>query len=137
MAARDFNREYQDGARKYAYDFDTVVRRYMMQALAPHFVPGRALELGCYRGEVTELIAGVYTDLTVVEASSDLAAAASNRAMGCTRMLKRRSTIKAVARANIASSNAVNAHRDSTRIVSRPDHRTAVNSASIIAIRLP
>ena len=72
MSGRDFNREYQDGARKYAYDFDGVVRRYMMKALAPHFRPGRALELGCYTGDVTEMIAEVYDDLTVVEASSDL-----------------------------------------------------------------
>jgi 2-polyprenyl-3-methyl-5-hydroxy-6-metoxy-1,4-benzoquinol methylase len=87
VAARDFNREYQDGARKYAYDFDTVVRRYMMKALAPHFVPGRALELGCFTGEVTELIAAVYSDLTVVEASSDLVEAAGKRLGGRARFV--------------------------------------------------
>jgi len=79
VSGRDFNREYQDGARKYAYDFDGVVRRYMMKALAPHFRPGRALELGCYTGDVTEMIAEVYDDLTVVEASSDLVDTASRR----------------------------------------------------------
>jgi SAM-dependent methyltransferase len=82
VTVRDFNVEYQDGARKYAYDFDGVIRRYMMKTLAPHFRPGRALELGCYTGEVAELIAGVYNDLTVVEASSDLAAAAALRLGG-------------------------------------------------------
>ncbi len=76
---RDYNREYQDGARKYAYDFDGVVRRYMMKALAPFFRPGKALELGCYTGDVTELIAGVYPDLTVVEASDELVAVARRR----------------------------------------------------------
>jgi SAM-dependent methyltransferase len=79
VTVRDFNLEYQDGVRKYAYDFDGVVRRYMMKTLAPHFRPGKALELGCYTGDVTELIASVYSDLTVVEASSELAAAAARR----------------------------------------------------------
>lgn len=87
MATRDFNREYQDGARKYAYDFDGVVRRYMMKALAPHFRPGRALELGCYTGDVTELIAAVYPDLTVVEASSELVDVASRRLRGRARFI--------------------------------------------------
>ena len=79
MTIRDYNREYQDGARKYAYDLDGVVRRYMMKALAPFFRPGKALELGCYTGDVTELIAGVYPDLTVVEASDELVAVARRR----------------------------------------------------------
>jgi len=82
VTIRDFNREYQDGARKYQYNFDGVVRRYMMKALAPHFRPGKALELGCYTGEVTELIAGVYTDLTVVEASNELVDVARRRLGG-------------------------------------------------------
>jgi trans-aconitate methyltransferase len=79
MTARDYNREYRDSAAKYAYDFDTIVRRYMMKALSPHFRPGRALELGCYTGDVTEMIAGVYPDLTVIEASSEPVAVASRR----------------------------------------------------------
>ena len=79
MAIRDFNREYQDGARKYAYDFDGVLRRYMMKALQPHFRPGKALELGCYTGDVTELIANVYSEVTVVEASEELVDVASRR----------------------------------------------------------
>ena len=87
MTVRDFNVEYQDGARKYAYDFDGVIRRYMMKTLAPHFRPGRALELGCYTGEVTELIAQVYDDLTVVEASSELAEAVALRLGGRARVI--------------------------------------------------
>lgn len=79
MTARDFNREYQDGARRYAYDFDGVVRQYMMKSFAPHFCPGKALELGCYTGDVTERIAAVYPDLTVVEASSELVDVARRR----------------------------------------------------------
>jgi 2-polyprenyl-3-methyl-5-hydroxy-6-metoxy-1,4-benzoquinol methylase len=79
MTVRDYNREYRDGARKYAYDFDTVLRGYMMRALEPFLRPGRALELGCYTGDVTELIADRYTDLTVVEASEELITATRRR----------------------------------------------------------
>lgn len=84
---RDFNREYQDGARKYAYGFDAIVRRYTMTALAPHFRPGKALELGCYTGDVTELIASVYADVTVVEASSELVDIASRKLAGRARFV--------------------------------------------------
>lgn len=87
MTARDYNREYRDSATKYAYDFDTIVRRYMMRALSPHFRPGRALELGCYTGDVTEMIADVYQDLTVVEASSELVDVASRRLGGRARFV--------------------------------------------------
>jgi len=48
---RDHNREYQDNeSRRYAYDFDYVVRRYMMRTLSPFLTNGRALELGCFEG---------------------------------------------------------------------------------------
>jgi 2-polyprenyl-3-methyl-5-hydroxy-6-metoxy-1,4-benzoquinol methylase len=82
VTARDFNREFQDGARRYEYDFDGVVRRYLMKSLAPHFHAGKALELGCFTGDMTELISAVYPDLTVVEASSELVAAAGRRLGG-------------------------------------------------------
>jgi SAM-dependent methyltransferase len=76
---RDFNREHRDGARKYSYDFDSVLRRYMLRTLSPWLRPGRALEMGCYLGEMTELLAARFADLTVVEASADLVAAARAR----------------------------------------------------------
>jgi 2-polyprenyl-3-methyl-5-hydroxy-6-metoxy-1,4-benzoquinol methylase len=79
MTTRDYNQEYQDSASKYAYDFDLVLRRYMMRALEPFFLPGRALEMGCYKGDVTELIAERYTDLTVIEASDELVGIARAR----------------------------------------------------------
>jgi 2-polyprenyl-3-methyl-5-hydroxy-6-metoxy-1,4-benzoquinol methylase len=79
MSSRDYNQEHRDGERKYSYDFDTVLRGYMMRALDPFLRPGRALELGCYTGDVTELIAQRYTDLTVVEASDELIAATRRR----------------------------------------------------------
>jgi len=82
MTIRDYNQEHRDGARKYAYDFDAVLRGYMMRALEPFLRPGRALELGCYTGDVTELIAQRYADLTVVEASDELMAATRRRLGG-------------------------------------------------------
>ena len=79
MTTRDYNAEYQDGERKYAYQFDAVLRRYIMRALDPLLPPGKALEMGCYTGDVTELIAARYADLTVIEASEELVAVASAR----------------------------------------------------------
>jgi 2-polyprenyl-3-methyl-5-hydroxy-6-metoxy-1,4-benzoquinol methylase len=82
MTVRDYNQEHRDGARKYAYDFDTVLRGYMMRTLDPFLRPGRALELGCYTGDVTELIAQRYVDLTVIEASDELIATTRRRLGG-------------------------------------------------------
>jgi 2-polyprenyl-3-methyl-5-hydroxy-6-metoxy-1,4-benzoquinol methylase len=79
MSARDYNQEHRDGVRKYSYDFDTLLRGYMMRTLDPFLREGRALELGCYTGDVTELIARRYADLTVVEASDELIAHTKRR----------------------------------------------------------
>jgi 2-polyprenyl-3-methyl-5-hydroxy-6-metoxy-1,4-benzoquinol methylase len=77
---RDYNKEFQDGQqKKYAYDFDNVLRGYMMRALEPFIRPGKALELGCFQGEMTERLADRFTDLTVIEASGDLVKTASAR----------------------------------------------------------
>jgi 2-polyprenyl-3-methyl-5-hydroxy-6-metoxy-1,4-benzoquinol methylase len=84
---RDYNAEYKDGASQYAYRFDTVLRRYIMRALDPFLPTGRALEMGCYTGDFTELIAARYTDVTVVEASEELVAAASARLSSRARFL--------------------------------------------------
>lgn len=70
---RDYNSEYQDNeSRRYAYDFDYVVRGYMMQTLSPFFAKGKALELGCFEGETTKLYAQYFDDLTVIEAADSL-----------------------------------------------------------------
>src|ERR671937_1863385 len=76
---RDYDAECKDSTRPYAYKFDGVLRRYIMRTLDPFLPPGRALEMGCYTGDVTELIAARYDDLTVIEASAELVAAASAR----------------------------------------------------------
>lgn len=71
---RDHDKEFQDNAqRKYAYDFDGVVRGYMMRALSPFFPKdGKALEIGCFEGDSTRLFAEHFQDLAVLEASRDL-----------------------------------------------------------------
>jgi len=79
MSTRDYNAEYRNGSRQYAYGFDAVLRRYILRALDPLLPKGRALEMGCYKGEMTELIAERYRDLTVIEASSELVASAHAR----------------------------------------------------------
>jgi 2-polyprenyl-3-methyl-5-hydroxy-6-metoxy-1,4-benzoquinol methylase len=76
-AARDHNAEFQDTAdRLYAYDFDYVHRDYMMRTFEPLLPRGRALEMGCYKGEFTKRLSRHFADLTVVEAASDLIAVA-------------------------------------------------------------
>jgi 2-polyprenyl-3-methyl-5-hydroxy-6-metoxy-1,4-benzoquinol methylase len=72
MSVRDYNAEYKDSDRRYAYEFDARLRRYIMRTLAPLMPAGRALEMGCYTGDMTALIADRYDDLTVIEASSEL-----------------------------------------------------------------
>ena len=71
---RNYNEEFQDNdQRQYAYDFDSVVRGYMMRTLAPFFLlNGKALEIGCFEGDSTRLYAEHFNDLTVIEASDQL-----------------------------------------------------------------
>jgi 2-polyprenyl-3-methyl-5-hydroxy-6-metoxy-1,4-benzoquinol methylase len=79
MTARDFNQEYKDGKSKYAYDFDSILRRYMLRALEPFFPAGPALEMGCFEGQMTEMLSQRFPDLTVIEASGELVKAACER----------------------------------------------------------
>jgi 2-polyprenyl-3-methyl-5-hydroxy-6-metoxy-1,4-benzoquinol methylase len=72
VTTRDYNAEYKDGASQYAYTFDSLLRRYMMRTLDPLLPGGKALEMGCYTGDVTEMLAERYDDLTVIEASEEL-----------------------------------------------------------------
>lgn len=63
-------RRLNEIAEKYdIFDFDNRLRHFMMRTFAPLLPPGRALELGCLHGNVTELILKYYQDLTVVEAA--------------------------------------------------------------------
>jgi 2-polyprenyl-3-methyl-5-hydroxy-6-metoxy-1,4-benzoquinol methylase len=81
---RDHNKEYQDNkASKYTYDFDTIIRKYLLKTLAPYFKRDHAaLELGCYKGDMTEKILEHFGTVAVVEASSDLAGIVQRRFPG-------------------------------------------------------
>ncbi len=71
--ARDLDREARDNAgRRYAYRFDfEVMHPFMLRAFEPHLLPGRALELGCFRGDFTLRLAERFGDLTCVEGSAE------------------------------------------------------------------
>jgi 2-polyprenyl-3-methyl-5-hydroxy-6-metoxy-1,4-benzoquinol methylase len=72
---RNHNEEYRDNdSRKYSYDFDGVIRGYLLRTLQPYFrFGGSALELGCYKGDMTGQILEYFDSVTVVEAASELA----------------------------------------------------------------
>jgi 2-polyprenyl-3-methyl-5-hydroxy-6-metoxy-1,4-benzoquinol methylase len=73
MTTRDYNQEFQDNAhRSYFYDFDGRLRGYMLDSFSPWFTKGPALELGCFEGAFTQIFSERFTDLTVIEAASDL-----------------------------------------------------------------
>jgi SAM-dependent methyltransferase len=77
---RNFDEEGGDFAdKKYNYDFDAIVRSYMMRDFQPHFTAGPALEIGCYHGDSTVELAKHFTDLTVIEASADALEVARRR----------------------------------------------------------
>lgn len=75
VGMRNYNQEYQDNeGRKYSYDFDTIIRRYLLQTLEPHFArEGSVLELGCYNGDMTRQILDYFPAVTAIEAASELA----------------------------------------------------------------
>jgi 2-polyprenyl-3-methyl-5-hydroxy-6-metoxy-1,4-benzoquinol methylase len=71
---RDLNAEHKDTTRRrYAYDFDWILRKYLLMAISPYFAAGdKALELGCYQGDMTEQILSYFNFVTVIEGSSEL-----------------------------------------------------------------
>jgi 2-polyprenyl-3-methyl-5-hydroxy-6-metoxy-1,4-benzoquinol methylase len=83
-AMRNHNLEYQDNAsRKYTYDFDTIIRAYLLETLERHFVKeGSVLELGCHKGDMTAQILEYFPKVTAVEAADELAAGVAARFPG-------------------------------------------------------
>ena len=74
---RDYNNEWKDNSRKYAYDFDySVMHKYMVQAFLPFFIKGNLLELGSFKGALTERLAPYFERTTCIEASGEAAAIA-------------------------------------------------------------
>lgn len=78
---RNFDKETTDTAdHKYAYNFDfDVIHPFMVRSFAPHFRPGRLLELGSFRGDLTARLLPHFSDVTCVEASGEAIAAARAR----------------------------------------------------------
>lgn len=78
---RNHDTEYQDlENRKYAYDFDYLMHQYMMKTFQPWIsADGKALEMGCYKGEFTQLLTQEYGSVTVVDGSSELIGVAKQR----------------------------------------------------------
>ena len=77
---RDFNAEAKSRPEKqYQYNFDHILRDYMMKSFIPLFRSGNALELGCYEGDTALELSKHFKDLTVVEASSDALSKAKNK----------------------------------------------------------
>lgn len=75
---RDYNAEAKDHPEhRYAYDFDYRMHEYMARTFYPFLLEGNALELGCFEGNFTQLIAQRFDDLAVVEAAADCVAVAS------------------------------------------------------------
>ncbi len=80
---RDLNQEFGDTEnRQYAYDFDYRMHEFILREFTPYLRYGCALELGCYKGEFTHRLSAIYSDLTVIEGSSDLIEVARAR-VGC------------------------------------------------------
>ncbi|MFN8673300.1 MAG: class I SAM-dependent methyltransferase [Candidatus Sericytochromatia bacterium] len=71
---RNYNKEYQDNERKYAYNFDYIMYNYKFQTYK-NFIniqEPSLLELGCYQGNFTKLLSEKFNNITVVEASDEL-----------------------------------------------------------------
>src|SRR5688572_7883701 len=77
---RDYNKEAKDTAdHKYSYDFDNRMKHYMMRTFKNFYPSGKALEMGCYHGEFTEILAKNFDNLTVIEASDECIGIAQKR----------------------------------------------------------
>lgn len=72
---RDRNLEFQDNdERRYAYDFDSVVRDYLLRKFEPAMNRrGSALELGAFMGDMTSQLLSYFDHVDVIEGSSILA----------------------------------------------------------------
>jgi SAM-dependent methyltransferase len=81
---RDLNLEFQDNVeRKYAYEFDWILRRYLLRTISPHFdLSGKTLELGCFQGDMTKMLLDFFPRMTVVEGAEDLCGVVEQRFPG-------------------------------------------------------
>src|SRR5262245_958862 len=87
---RNHDREHQDNeTRRYAYDFDSVIRKYLLRALESRFKrDGTVLELGSYKGDMTAQILDYFPAVTVIEAAGELARIVRERFPGKVTVIK-------------------------------------------------
>ncbi len=86
---RDFDKENRivisaefdnsNEGKKYNYEFDSIVRHYMLRTFEPYFSNGPALEIGCYHGDSTLELQKYFENLTVIEPSIEAIKIAKNR----------------------------------------------------------
>lgn len=69
---RDLNCEYVSESREYYYNFDDTIRQYMFKTFEPFFTGNDCLEMGCYDGSSTSFLLDTFSEITVVEGSSEL-----------------------------------------------------------------
>ena len=78
--SRDYNAEHQDAeGSSYSYAFDDIMRGYLWRTLSPMLRHGPTLEMGCYLGEFTSILARELGTFDVVEGSDELIASTSAR----------------------------------------------------------
>lgn len=70
---RDYNTEFKDNERKYAYNFDfDVMHHYMLKSYLPFSIKdGNLLELGSFKGDFTRRLLNHFNDITCIEASDE------------------------------------------------------------------
>lgn len=73
--SRNHDLEFADNReRRYSYDFDGIVREHLLRRLDPQIrTDGATLELGAYKGDMTEQLLEYFDNLDVIEASPILA----------------------------------------------------------------
>lgn len=81
---RNYDDESKDNrGRKYVYNFDyDIMHPYMVKSFTTFMKKGAALELGCFQGAFTERIAGLFDEITCVEASKEAINIAKERLKG-------------------------------------------------------
>lgn len=85
---RDLDSEFDDGAgRKYAYAFDDLMKGFMLRTFQRYAPKGRVLELGCFKGEFTQMLVDTFDDVTAVEGSPALAADLERRFAGSAKIV--------------------------------------------------
>ncbi len=69
---RNYNKEFKDNERKYAYNFDfDVMHGFLLKSFEPFFTGGNCLELGSFKGDFTKRLLPFFSDITCVEASDE------------------------------------------------------------------